>query len=53
VFFTELSVSLSWNSSLYQLSEKPENTERLLAPLKEKTMSIAMGANRNTNISAV
>ena len=53
VFLTAPSVSLSRNSSLYQLREKPENTERLFASLKENTSSIAMGAKRKIMMSAV
>ena len=46
-------VSASRNSSRYQLSEKPENTERLFASLKENTSSIAIGAKRKIIMIAV
>jgi hypothetical protein len=53
VFFTAWRVSESRNSSPYHFREKPENTDRLRASLKENTSKMAMGANRNTKISAV
>ena len=53
VFRTAPSVSRVAEKLLYQFSEKPENTERLFASLKENTSSIAMGAKRNIIIRAV
>jgi hypothetical protein len=53
VFFTAWRVSASRNSSTYHFREKPENTDRLRASLKENTSSMAMGANRKMKISAV
>ena len=53
VFLTAPSVSASFRSSRYQLSEKPEKTDRLLASLNEKNSKIAMGAKRNIMIRAV
>ena len=42
-----------WNSSAYQLREKPPHTRLLLVALKEKMMSSTMGAYRNTYTSTV
>ena len=53
VLRTAFSVSPSRNSSRYHLREKPENTERLLASLKENTSRMAMGAKRKKKISTV
>ena len=53
VFLRELRVTLSLNSSAYHLREAPSMTERLFAPLKENTMSMAMGAKRKMRIIAV
>ena len=53
VFRTLRSVSVSLNSSLYQLREKPENTDRLLLALKENTSRMAMGAKRKIMMRAV
>ena len=53
VLRTERRVSESLNSSLYQLRENPENTERLLLALKENTSRMAIGAKRKIMISAV
>ena len=53
VFRTAPSVSASFISSRYQLREKPEKTERLLASLNEKNSSIAIGANRKIIMRAV
>ena len=53
VFFSAPRVFVSWNSSLYQYSEKPEKTDRLLPLLKEKKSMIAMGAKRKRKIRAV
>ena len=53
VFFRAVRVTSSRSSSRYHLKEKPENTERLLASLKENTSKMRIGANRNAKISAV
>ena len=46
-------VASSRSSSRYHFKEKPENTLRLLASLKENTKRMAMGANRKMKMIAV
>ena len=52
-FLSASSVFASFKSSLYQRSEKPENTDKLLPALKEKISRIIIGANRKANIIPV
>ena len=49
VLRTASRVLRSFSSSRYHFREKPENTERLFASLKENTSSTRMGANRIAN----
>ena len=49
VFRRASRVFRSLSNSRYHFREKPENTERLLASLKENTSSTAMGAKRMAN----
>ena len=53
VFFRAPRVLVSWRSSWYQWRENPENTDRLLPLLKEKTSRMAMGAKRKRKMRAV